>query len=194
MCVKSKSASSPRHVHDSKPPYNSLLRTSQLSQWSEREELLPAHFTPWAMRPHMKLAQYSHQWGPRKVWTWKRGDKVTRGEPHRWDVSCQSTCIQTSSLSTEEAWYDYIGKTLVEWHWQAVQVSFRVWFLLCLRNGDKSNQYFIIYSWKQFLQCSFPTVPYSCKQPHLYVIQIVAFSEHYGMKKDRLNAEYVWVL
>jgi len=32
-------------------------------------EGLPEHLTPWAMRPHMKLAQYSHQCGPRNVWT-----------------------------------------------------------------------------------------------------------------------------
>lgn len=35
--------------------------------WSA--EVLPEHLTPWAMRPHMKLAQYSHQCGPRNVWT-----------------------------------------------------------------------------------------------------------------------------
>lgn len=31
------------------------------------------------MSPHMKLAQCSHQWGPRKVWTWnKDGDVCVR--------------------------------------------------------------------------------------------------------------------
>lgn len=30
---------------------------------------LPEHRTPWAMSPHMKLAQYSHQCGPRNVCT-----------------------------------------------------------------------------------------------------------------------------
>lgn len=31
---------------------------------------LPEQRTPCAMRPHMKLAQYSHQCGPRNVCTW----------------------------------------------------------------------------------------------------------------------------
>lgn len=30
---------------------------------------LPAHLTPWAMSPHIKLAQYSHQCGPLNVCT-----------------------------------------------------------------------------------------------------------------------------
>lgn len=44
-----------------------------MTQEKNTEQLLPAHFTPWAMRPHMKLAQYSHQCGPLKVCTWKTG-------------------------------------------------------------------------------------------------------------------------
>lgn len=33
---------------------------------------VPEHLTPWAISPHMKLAQCSHQWGPLKVWTCSR--------------------------------------------------------------------------------------------------------------------------
>ena len=42
-----------------------------LCKWKRRKKVpcLPEHRTPWAMSPHMKLAQYSHQCGPRNVWT-----------------------------------------------------------------------------------------------------------------------------
>lgn len=42
--------------------------------------VLPEQRTPWAMRPHMKLAQYSHQCGPLNVCTYVaegRDDVVT---------------------------------------------------------------------------------------------------------------------
>lgn len=59
------------------------VTTRGMSQEKNTESLLPAHFTPWAMRPHMKLAQYSHQCGPLNVCTWKTAAerKITEIDP-----------------------------------------------------------------------------------------------------------------
>jgi len=37
---------------------------------------LPEQRTPWAIRPHIKLAQYSHQCGPLKVCTYTKDKDV----------------------------------------------------------------------------------------------------------------------
>lgn len=78
------------------------------------------------MRPHMKLAQYSHQCGPRNVWTWKRvATKWPEGN------------TQVRRLFPVKSWYTYkprlgpkshdmvtFHKALVESNWQAVKTSF----------------------------------------------------------------------
>lgn len=53
-------------IHDPCDPLCVMLDMQYLC----RNVCLPEQRTPWAMRPHMKLAQYSHQCGPRKVCTW----------------------------------------------------------------------------------------------------------------------------
>lgn len=59
------------------------VTTWGMTQEKNAAWLLPAHFTPWAMRPHMKLAQYSHQCGPLNVCTWKTvaERKITENDP-----------------------------------------------------------------------------------------------------------------
>lgn len=59
------------------------VTTGRMTQKKNTAWLLPAHFTPWAMRPHMKLAQYSHQCGPLNVCTWKTvaERKITENDP-----------------------------------------------------------------------------------------------------------------
>lgn len=78
------------------------------------------------MRPHMKLAQYSHQCGPRNVWTWKRvATKWPEGN------------TRVRRLFPVKSWYTYeprlvpkrhdmvtFRKALVESNRQAVKTSF----------------------------------------------------------------------
>lgn len=62
-----------------------MLTTQQVALYPEKEEeilCLPEHRTPWAMSPHMKLAQYSHQCGPRNVWTCE-SNREHRSVSHR---------------------------------------------------------------------------------------------------------------
>ncbi len=43
---------------------------------------LPEQRTPWAIRPHMKFAQYSHQCGPLNVCTYTKGKAVIVSQTH----------------------------------------------------------------------------------------------------------------
>lgn len=56
---------------------------------------VPEQRTPCAMRPHMKLAQYSHQCGPRKVCTWE--DK-----PHAYTHTHTHRQLQVNDQFTQE--------------------------------------------------------------------------------------------
>lgn len=121
MCVKGKPGPSPLCVTAS------LLTALLLTPHSvrEREELLPAHFTPWAMRPHMKLAQYSHQCGPLNVWTWKRtATKWPEGNASEEALPAKSWCTHESRLVLKGHDMVTSRKALDESNWQEDKISF----------------------------------------------------------------------
>lgn len=89
----------------------------------------------------------------------KSSDKVARGEITDEEIISLPSSHTQAIVSIKRHNMVTVRKTLVEWNCQAVTISFRAWFPLCFRNGDKSNQYSAIYFWKQFLQWNFPTGP-----------------------------------
>lgn len=90
--------------------------------WS-RSEQLPEQRTPCAMRPHMKLAQYSHQCGPRNVCTW--GSQQTCSYTH--STTCQILPVITTLALN---WRASTGQMLV---WDPVLKRTRPQMTACVR-------------------------------------------------------------
>ena len=84
------------YLHDS-PHYTNFIEQSgaQLEIWNY--DFLPEHRKPWAMRPHMKLAQYSHQCGPRNVCIC-RSRQDGHGETKEMNMSVHGHCRPTTGV------------------------------------------------------------------------------------------------
>lgn len=74
---------------------------------------LPEHRTPWAMSPHIKLAQYSHQCGPRNVWTC---------DPKRRKMSENSVIWREVALDMKHI--DDVKKQRLQWEWASLTGPF----------------------------------------------------------------------
>lgn len=71
----------------------------------------PAHLTPWAMSPHIKLAQYSHQCGPLNVCTYRiERDKAGMLTHHK--QCTHHTCTQ---LPCSFRWHTHLQQQNYLW-------------------------------------------------------------------------------
>lgn len=77
---------------------NTTVTAIGVTQEKEREWALPAHLTPWAMRPHIKLAQYSHQCGPLNVCTWKTAAERKVTENNNCFKDIKAKCLNKPEL------------------------------------------------------------------------------------------------
>lgn len=129
------------------------------------------------MRPHMKLAQYSHQCGPLNVWTWKwRETKWWEGTEDVERVYYLNSRKQIPKWS-----WDYVWKNL----WSAASLQLWDWFPL-FQSINESSQHFAIYFCKSF-HCRLFNCSPGAMGSFMYMIQIPAYSEFYCMKRKETN-------